>query len=152
MTHRRGVGVALVVSCLVAASVAIAADRGEGAAQGAAESWLSLVDGGDYAGAWNQAAKVLKGSARQAEWSQAVGAARNPLGRLVSRRLRSREYTEKVPSTRVVGGNVYTSAGSGHYVVLQYDTAFAHKPAAGETVIATADPDGSWRVSGYSVH
>ena len=151
MIHRRGFAVALIVG-FVTAGVALAADRGESAAQAAAESWLALVDGGAYPASWNQAARGLKASVKQAEWSQAVGGVRSPLGRLTSRRLKSREYTERAPTTRMVGGNLYTSAGSAKYVVIEYDTVFAHKPSAVETVIATADPDGAWRVSGYSVH
>lgn len=153
MIHRRGFAVALIVGLgCVTAGVALAADRGESAAQAAAESWLSLVDGGAYPASWNQAARGLKASVKQAEWSQVVGGVRTPLGRVMSRKLRSREYTEKAPTTRMVGGNLYTLAGSAKYVVIEYDTAFAHKPSAVETVIATADPDGAWRVSGYSVH
>jgi hypothetical protein len=151
MIHRRGFAVALIVG-FVTAGVAFAADRGESAAQAAAESWLALVDGGAYPASWNQAARGLKASVKQAEWSQVVGGVRTPLGRLTSRRLKSREYSEKVPTTRMVGGNLYTLAGSAKYVVIEYDSAFAHKPSAVETVIATADPDGAWRVSGYSVH
>jgi Protein of unknown function (DUF4019) len=151
MIHRGGFAVALIV-CFVTAGVALAADRGESAAQAAAESWLALVDGGNYPASWNQAARGLKASVKQAEWSQVVGGVRTPLGRLVSRRLKSREYTEKVPTTRMVGGNLYTLAGSGRYVVIQYDAVFAHKPSAIETVISMADPDGTWRVSGYSVN
>jgi hypothetical protein len=75
---------------------------------------------------------------------------RSPLGRLVSRTLKSREYTEKMPTTRVIGGKVYTW-GSGRYVVLQYDAVFANKASAVETVIPMADHDGVWRVSAYSI-
>jgi len=68
----------------------------------------------------------------------------------VSRKLKSREYTEKPPTTRFVGGKVYTW-GQGKYVVLHYDAAFANKPSAVETVTMMAEPDGVWRVSGYSI-
>jgi hypothetical protein len=138
--------------CLVALLVggAVAADRPEDAAQAAAESWLRLVDDGDYAASWEHAARAFKGAVKQAEWNQVAGGARTPLGKLLSRKLKSREYTEKMPTTRVVGGKVFTW-GSGQYVIIQYDTAFANNPAAVETVIPMADPDGVWRVSAYSV-
>jgi hypothetical protein len=35
--------------------------------------------------------------------------------------------------------------------VVQYDTAFANRASAVETVVAAAEPDGAWRVSGYSI-
>ena len=123
MAVRRGVGAGLVLACL--AGFALAADNPEDSAQAAGESWLSVVDAGDYAGSWDQAAKVLKGAVRQAEWVQMSGGVRTPLGKLVSRKLKSREYTEKPPTTRLVGGKVYTW-GQGRYVVLRYDAAFAN--------------------------
>lgn len=150
MAHPRRSTVACLVGLFVIGGAAFAVQAPEDAAQAAAESWLTLVDGGDYLGSWDQAARVLKAGVKRAEWGETVGGVRSPLGKLVSRRLKSREYTEKAPTTRVVGGKVYTW-GDGKYVVIQYETAFANKPSAVETVIPMADPDGVWRVSGYSV-
>lgn len=136
----------VMVECLIGLLVLVlvggtsAADRPEDAAQTAAESWLKLVDDGDYATSWDQAAKVFKGAVRQADWGQMAGGVRNPLGKLVSRKLKSREYTEKMPG-----------APDGKYVVIQYDTVFEHKATSVETVIPMADPDGVWRVSGYFI-
>jgi Protein of unknown function (DUF4019) len=135
----------------VAAGTGFAAEAPEDAAQAAAESWLRLVDGGSYAAAWDQAGKVLKAAVKQTSWSEQVGAARAPLGKLVSRKLKSREYTEKAPTTRVIGGTAYSWGGPGRYVVIQYETVFASKAAAVETLVPMADPDGVWRVSGYSI-
>jgi hypothetical protein len=131
-------------------SVAFSADTPEDAAQAAAESWLTIVDGGDYAGSWEQAARALKGAVKQGDWSGAVGSDRAPLGKVVSRRLKSREHTERPPTTRVIGGRAYTW-GQGKYVVIQYETVFASRGSAIETVVPTVDPDGAWRVSSYSV-
>jgi uncharacterized protein DUF4019 len=136
---RRGV----VMACLISAIVAVgasAADKPEDAAQAAAESWLKLVDTGDYSASWEQAAKVFKDAVQQADWGKMVGGVRTPLGKLVSRKLKSREYTEKMPG-----------APDGRYVIIQYDTVFEHKASAVETVIPMADPDGAWRVSGYFI-
>lgn len=150
MMHPRRFTLPCLVGVLLAAGVAVAAQTPDDAAQAAAESWLRLVDGGSYSASWDQAAKALKGAVRQAEWSAMAESARTPLGKLVSRRLRSRESTEKMPTTRVIGGKVYTW-GDGKYVVIQYDTVFANKASAVETVIPMADPDGVWRVSAYSI-
>jgi hypothetical protein len=128
--------------CLVVllAGTAVAADKPEDAAQTAAESWLKLVDDGKYAASWEQAAKVFKGAVKQADWGHMAGGVRAPLGKLVSRRLKSRDYTEKLPG-----------APDGRYVVIRYDTVFENKAAAVETVTPMADPDGAWRVSGYFI-
>lgn len=138
MTVRRSILAVIFVACLV--GPAVAADKPEDAAQAAAESWLKLVDAGDYAGSWNQAAKVFKGAVKQADWVQMSGGVRAPLGKLVTRTLKSREFTEKMPG-----------APDGKYVVIQYDTVFEHKQSAVETIIPMADPDGAWRVSGYFI-
>ena len=150
MIERRGFSVACLVGFLAVGSAAFTDDAAQDAAQSAAESWLALVDGGDYAASWAQAAKAFKGAVKQAEWSQMAGGARAPLGKMASRKLKSREYTEKAPTTRVIGGRVYT-LGEGRYVILHYDAAFESKPAAVETITVMADPDGAWRVSGYLI-
>jgi hypothetical protein len=117
-----------------------AADKPEDAAQTAAESWLKLVDAGDYGASWEQAAKLFKGSVTKAHWSEAVGGARAPLGRVVSRKLKSREYKERLPG-----------APDGKYVVVMFDTVFEKKSAAVEVVTPMMDADGTWHVSGYFI-
>jgi Protein of unknown function (DUF4019) len=138
MSLRTTFMVGYLVSALAAS--ALAPDKPEDAAQAAAESWLKLVDAGEYAASWDQAAKLFKGAVKQADWSQMAGGVRTPLGKLVSRKLKSREYMEKLPG-----------APDGKYVVIQYDTVFEHKASAVETVTPMADPDGAWRVSGYLI-
>jgi hypothetical protein len=140
MVLRRGFMMSCLIGAVVVAGGVLAADNPQDAAQAAAVSWLKLVDNGDYPASWEQAAKVFKGAVQQADWSKMAGGVRTPLGKLVSRKLKSREYTEKMPG-----------APDGKYVVIQYDSVFEHKPSAVETVIPMADPDGVWRVSGYFI-
>lgn len=71
---------------------------------------------------------------------QAAAGVRTPLDKLTSRKVKSREYTEKIP-----GGP------DGKYVVIQFDSVFEKKASAVETVTPMLDPDGAWRVSGYFV-
>jgi hypothetical protein len=148
MTKRAFVAAACSV-LLLATAEAARSDGPEDAAQSAAESWLALVDAGDYAGSWTQASKLLKGSVGSSGWAEATEGLRAPLGKLEGRRLKSRETTEKPPVTRVIGGKVYTW-GHGQYVVLQYDTSFASRSVT-ETVVAMAESDGAWRVASYSL-
>lgn len=151
MHVRRSLVMACLSGSLVVAGVALASDKAEDAAQAAAESWLKTVDAGNYSASWDQGAATLKGAVKQAEWVQMLGGQRTPLGKVVSRRLRSRQLTDKAPTTRVVGGKVYTFGQRGKFVIIEYDTTFLNKPSAVETVTPMADPDGVWRVSGYSV-
>ena len=122
-----------------AASVG-AADKPEDLAQAAAESWLKLSDAGDGVATWEQAAKLFKGVVTKEQWTQALAGVRPPLGKVVSRKLTSRQYSEKLPG-----------APDGKYVVIQYETAFEKKASAVETITPMLDPDGVWRVSGYLI-
>jgi hypothetical protein len=140
MVLRRGFMMACLIGWIAVVGGAFGADKPEDTAQAAADSWLKLVDDGNYSASWEQAAKVFKGAVQQVDWGKMAGGVRTPLGKLVSRKLKSREYTEKMPG-----------APDGKYVVIQYDTVFEHKAAAVETVIPMVDPDGAWRVSGYFI-
>jgi uncharacterized protein DUF4019 len=125
---------------VLAAIPAWAAEKPEDAAQAAAESWLKLADDAKDEASWDQAAALFKGAVTKEQWKQALSAARGPLGKLVSRKVKSRQYMEKVP-----GGP------DGKYVVIQYDTVFEKKASAVETVTPMMDKDGVWRVSGYYI-
>ncbi len=117
-----------------------AADKPEDAARKAAEAWLNVVDDGAYAASWDRAAKFFKGSLTKEQWVQAVTGARKPLGKKLSRKLKSSESRTTLPG-----------APDGKYVVLQFETIFEHKASAIETITPMLDPDGAWRVSGYFI-
>jgi hypothetical protein len=135
----RGLGWVAIVA-LVAASAAWAADKPEDLAQAAAESWLKLTDAGNAEASWDQAAKLFKGAVTKAQWAQALAGVRPPLGKVISRKLGSRQYSEKM-----------LGAPDGKYVTIQYETAFENKTSAVETITPMLDPDGVWRVSGYVI-
>ncbi len=140
---RRATGWILVSTALAAAAAGIVhaqAARPEDAAQQAAEAWLALVDQAKYAESWSEGATLFQSAVARDNWAEAAGAARGPLGTLVSRRLRSRTYTESLPGVP-----------DGKYVVIQYDASFANKKEAVETITPMLDGDRGWRVSGYFV-
>ena len=133
------------VGVVAAASLApgrlsAAAETPEDAAKKAADAWLVLVDQGQYVESWDQAAKLFKGAVTRDKWKEAATAARGPFGKVVSRKLKSRQLTESLPG-----------APAGRYVIIEYDTEFEKKPSAVEIVTPMADPDGAWRVSGYFI-
>jgi uncharacterized protein DUF4019 len=117
-----------------------AAETPENAAKAAADAWLALFDKGQYAESWEQAAKQFKGAVTQEKWKEAATAVRTSLGKVVSRKLKSRQLTDSLPG-----------APPGRYVIIEYDTEFEKKPAAVEVVTPMAQPDGAWRVSGYFI-
>jgi opacity protein-like surface antigen len=131
---------ALAVAALLLATAAHAGDPAEKAAVDAADAWLKVVDAGEYAASWDEAAPFFKGAVGKADWEKALKGVRSPLGKLVARKVASRTYTEAVPG-----------APDGKYVVVQYETSFENKKHAIETVTPMLAPDGRWRVSGYFI-
>jgi hypothetical protein len=109
-------------------------------AQAAALAWLALTDSGDYPGSWDQAAGYFQASVSKPNWIHAVVRARQPLGGLISRKVKSATFTRSLPG-----------APDGEYVVIKYDTQFEHKDTAIETITPLLDKDGSWKVSGYFI-
>lgn len=109
-------------------------------AQNAAKSWLALVDAEKYGQSWDEAALLFRSAVMKAEWERAAKSARGPLGALQSRTFKSASYTRSLPG-----------APDGEYVVIQFDSRFANKASAVETVTPMRDKDGAWRVSGYYI-
>ena len=112
----------------------------EKTAVAAAEQWLSLVDEGKYDQSWKEAAKYFKNAVSQDKWHQSLQAVRSPLGKLISRKMKTQVYKTSLPG-----------APDGEYVVIQFETSFKNKKAAVETVTPMIDEDGVWRVSGYYI-
>ena len=130
-----------VLGIILAAGIASAdqADQEEFAVA-AAESWLKLVDEGNYAESWKAAAQYFKRAINQEQWKQSIQGVRKPLGRMTSRRLKAKNHTTALPG-----------APDGEYVVVQFETSFENKKSAIETITPMLDKDGQWRVSGYYI-
>lgn len=103
-----------------------------------AESWLELVDQGDYARSWEEAADYFRQAVEPEQWRKVMSSGRAPLGEVVSRQLLEAKFQ-----------SVLAGAPDGDYVVIRYKTTFSNKADALETVTPMLDPDGGWRVSGY---
>src|SRR3954462_3470797 len=86
----------LVLICVVTPWM-FAQDKALKAGQTAAESWLTLVDNADYAGSYDQAASVFKSAVTKADWQQKITAARGPLGKMLSRKVKFAQYTTSLP-------------------------------------------------------
>jgi hypothetical protein len=112
----------------------------EQAAIKSAQVWLDLVDVGSYAKSWEDTAAAFKAAVNQADWEKTVRAVRAPLGKMVSRKIKSQQYATSLPG-----------APDGEYVVIQYATTFENKADAVETVTPMLDKDGQWKVSGYYI-
>lgn len=106
----------------------------------AARAWLALVDSGKYGDSWEKAAAFFRKAVPKKTWTAQVGGVREPLGAVLERKLKSATFTRELPG-----------APDGSYVVIQFETRFAGKRSAVETVTPMLDPDGVWRVSGYYI-
>ena len=121
-------------------TVAGASELDEQLAIAAAEQWLHLVDNGSYAESWDQAATYFRNAIKKDDWIRRVKAVREPFGNVISRSIKSQKYTTALPGSP-----------DGKYVVIQFETSFAHKKAAIETITPMVDSNGQWRVSGYFI-
>jgi len=116
-----------------------AAESSEAAGVQAAEAWLKLVDAGQYGASWDEASAMFRKAVSRSVWEAQVAAAREPLGKVLSRKLASKQLTHELPG-----------APDGTYVVLVYDTRFEHKERAHETVTVALD-GGRFRGAGYFI-
>ncbi len=131
----------LLIALLLGICAAVQAQqKPEQLAQQSSDAWLALVDSGKYDDSWQEASQPFKASVTKEQWQNAMRASRDPLGKMLSRKLKSATYTKTLPG-----------APDGEYVVIQYESSFEHKQSAVETVTPMLDKDGKWRVSGYYI-
>ncbi len=103
-----------------------------------AVTWVEIIDGGEYAKSWEEAASFFKGAVKQEEWVKSMQSFRKPFGKNLSRELKSKRYLTTMPG-----------APDGEYVIIQFKASFENKKSAIETITPMLDSDGQWRVSGY---
>lgn len=122
------------------AQLSWATGSAEDAALKASQKWLDLVDKGQYAESWDEAAQYFKAAVDKEQWKGRMNGFRAPFGKLLSRKVKSQQHATSLPG-----------APDGKYVVIQYETSFQNKKSALETVTPMLGKDGAWRVSGYYV-
>lgn len=97
-----------------------------------ARQWLVLVDDKNYAQSWSEAAKSFQSRQKTDAWAKDATDKRGSLGAVASRGLKSIDLSRNTVA------------------VVRYDTVFARKAAAVETVTLSFD-NGGWSVTDYSV-
>jgi hypothetical protein len=137
----RRIACLIILGLVLVSGIAAAQDtEKEKAAVASAEKWLAVVDEGRYEESWQEAAAYFKNTVTQDQWKQSLQVVRKPLGKLVSRNIKTTIYKTSLPG-----------APDGEYLVIQFVTAFENKASAIETVTPMFDKDGTWRVSGYFI-
>lgn len=134
------IGMVILGLCLSYNSMTMASEEKGDRAVEAAKTWLALIDKGKYGESWETAAVYFKNATTKEKWEQMLAAVRKPLGKLVSRELKSKTYKKSLPG-----------APDGEYVVIQFNTVFENKKSAVETITPMLDKDSKWRVSGYYI-
>ena len=130
----------ILVIWLLPCQVVLADADKEAAALAAAETWLGLVDEAQYPQSWDNASGFFKMTVKKERWQELMVSGRKPLGKLISRKLLSKEYRTSLPG-----------APDGQYVMIQFQASFKNKKKAVETITPMLDKDGRWRVSGYFI-
>ena len=139
MKSMRRLSVVLLVLTIFAGHTLSAQDK-EQAATASASAWLALIDSHQYGESWFQASSDFRGAASKEQWIHALDTVRTPLGKLISRQLKSATYTTKLPNVR-----------PGEYVVLQYETSYEKAPGMNETLVMMREKNGSWKADGYFI-
>lgn len=122
------------------ASAEDAAANAQKAAGGAlaAAGWLVLLDRRDWGRAWETSSGVFRSTVPLATWMDGIPKVREPLGKLVER-----SQAEAVYKTTLQG------RPDGEYASVIFDCKFENKQVQ-EIVTTVREPDGKWRVTGYS--
>ena len=130
----------LAAACLggLAAGGALAQDPRATAAQAAARAWLATTDRGDADASWAAAGKKFQTALDAAGWRAALAQERGPFGATQSRAIVATKFQTTFPK-----------GPDGEYALILFDTSFAKKTTARESVTLEREPDGNWRVIGY---
>ena len=127
---------------IILVAVALLAGSPEATARAdlaAADMWVNLVDAKHWDESWNAAGRLFKSRMARPNWASAIQPVREPLGPVTSRSLKSVTKSTSLPG-----------APDGDYEVVQFQTSFAHKASATETIVLAREVSG-WKVDGYFI-
>lgn len=111
----------------------------EAEARAAAETWLTLLDRGEFGKAWDECAKLFRDRVTRQQWVDGLPATRKPLGAMKSRRFELAVYR-----TSLAG------APDGEYVTMRFITTFEKKSDVEELLTLVLE-NGAWRTTGYQI-
>ncbi|WBY02582.1 DUF4019 domain-containing protein [Ramlibacter tataouinensis] len=110
----------------------------ETAGRVAAAGWLTLLDRRDWGTAWESSAAAFRKSVPLANWMDGAPKVRADLGALQERTPATVAYKQRVEGLP-----------PGEYVSVIFLSKFAQREVE-EVVTTVREPDGRWRVTGYS--
>ena len=122
-----------------AAPAATISSAAASASLSSAREWLTLLDRQRWEDSWLTAAAPFKSQIRSADWASTIQSVRRPLGTVSSRTF-----------LNVTKAGLLPNAPAGEYEVIRFQTDFAHKRGAVET-ITLAREHADWKVAGYFI-
>lgn len=105
-----------------------------------AKQWLALIDDGNYTDAYKQMGAAARAKVNEQDFTTKISSTRTPLGAMSSRTLKDINATKTLPGMR-----------DGQYTIVRYDSSFAHKAEAVESVTLESE-HGAWAVVGYFIN
>ncbi|HXI68763.1 MAG TPA: DUF4019 domain-containing protein [Verrucomicrobiae bacterium] len=105
----------------------------------AVQSWLALMDAGDFGQSWEQASGVFHSAVSKGGWIAKFEKVRQPLGNLTSRKLKTSQQSKTLPGMP-----------DGDYFVATFETEFARLSPTTETVIFLWE-NNQWKAAGYVI-
>jgi hypothetical protein len=104
----------------------------------AAQGWLVLLDRKDWGRAWETTGAVFRSKVPLGTWMDAVPKVREPLG----------TFVERAPVETAFKTSLHGQP-DGEYVTVVFQSKFSNRDVA-EVVTTVHEPDGKWRITGYS--
>lgn len=105
----------------------------------AAEDWAKLLDRQAWGESWKTSGGVFRSQLTEAGWTATIQPLRQQLGPVASRSLKI-----------VSSANSLPGVPDGEYKIVQFETVFANKPVAVETVVLAREGT-AWKVDGYFI-
>lgn len=104
----------------------------------AAAGWLSMLDRGNWGGAYEASSQIFRNMVQIGQWMDSIPGVRAPFGAFESRTASTVAYKTTLPGRP-----------DGEYVTAIFDAHFADKKDVEEVVTTVREADGQWRVIGY---
>ncbi len=104
----------------------------------AAAGWLSMLDRGNWGGAYEASSQLFRNMVPIGAWMDGIPGVRAPFGAFQGRTASTVAY-----KTSLAG------RPDGEYVTAVFDSQFADKKEVEEVVTTVREADGQWRVIGY---
>ncbi len=102
--------------------------------------WLGHLDADRFADSYAESSEMVKAATTNEQWRRMMVTYRQPLGAVISRRLKQIDEVTSLPGVP-----------DGEHRVMTFETEFDNKKHAMETVTFTKEKDQQWRASGYFV-